>query len=318
MGLGRFDGRPLAFMLVYPFSRLFSTPARPYNNCMGTDSTTAKTVAVVQMHSIDDVQANLKQAADFIAQAKDAGARLVALPENFSFIGEVDASQSTVVEQEGGGPVQDFLAEQSARHGVWLVGGSAPIRADDGKTYQTCLLFDDGGRSVATYRKIHLFDAFVEETGERYGESDAFDAGDQFVIADTPCGRLGLTICYDVRFPELSRLLVDNGAEVIVNVAAFTAPTGAAHWHALLRSRAIENLCYIIAANQGNQQIGKRDCFGHSLVVDPWGEIICELEEDKGVGVVTLDTDKIARLRRDFPCLRHRRYDVRPEPTAAE
>ena len=306
-------GDPISISILARPCMPFSRPAtRPYNRCMEND----KTIAVVQMHSTDDVQGNLKQAADFIEQAKDAGARLVALPENFSFVGELDASQSSAAEHESGGPIQEFLAEQSARHGVWLVGGSLPIQADDGKTYQTCMLFDGDGRCTATYRKIHLFDAFVEETGERYGESDAFDPGDRFVVADTPCGRLGLTICYDVRFPELSRLLVDNGAEVIVNVAAFTAPTGAAHWHALLRSRAIENLCYMVAANQGNRRTGKRDCFGHSLVVDPWGKIVCELEEDKGLGVVTLDTDMSARLRRDFPCLSHRRYDVRPEPHA--
>lgn len=275
-----------------------------YNVCM------VNHIAALQMHSGDDLNANLVQAESLIAQAADHGARVAVLPESFALLGDDEAAQLSVAETLGGGAIQDFLSTVAARHGIWLVGGSIPIRANASKAYSTSLLFDDNGNCVTQYRKIHLFDVFVEETGERYGESSVFEAGAQVVVADTPCGRIGMTICYDLRFPELFRRLIDRGAEYIVLPAAFTASTGMAHWHTLLRSRAIENAVFVVAANQGNRHRGRRDCFGHSVIIDPWGEILCELDDDVGVAVAPLDAELQARIRRDFPCLQHRRLDV--------
>ena len=270
------------------------------------------------MHSDEDLAANLARAERLIAQAAAEGARLAVLPECFAFIDDDIQAQFTVAENDGDGPIQNFLAEQAARHGVWLVGGSLPIRTDGDKVRAACPLFNDKGERVARYDKIHLFDVFVEESGESYGESTVFQPGRQAVTADTPCGRLGFTICYDLRFPELFRALIDQGADYIVVPSAFTAPTGAAHWNTLLRSRAIENSCYVVAANQGNRRRGNRDSYGHSLIADPWGEVLCELGDEPGVAVATLDRDRLTRIRRDFPCLQHRKYAVHPSAEHAK
>ena len=275
-------------------------------------NTTGKDIAVIQMHSGSDLRANLDQAASLIEQAADRGASLAVLPEAFAFLGDGETDQLSVVENPGEGPVQNFLAETAARHGIWLVGGSVPIRSgsNGNKAHAACILFDDQGRMVAQYNKIHLFDVLVEDTGERYGESAVFEPGAQCVVVDTPCGRIGLTICYDLRFPELFRLLMDQGAECIVVPSAFTASTGADHWHTLLRSRAIENTVFIAAANQGNQGRESRDCYGHSLIIDPWGKVLSELDDAPGVATATLNFSDMERIRRDFPCLKHRRFNV--------
>lgn len=267
--------------------------------------------AVIQMVSGAVVEDNLKDAAELIGQAAAQGARLLSLPENFALMAKHERDKIAFAENFGQGPIQDFLAAQARAHGVWLVGGSVLLRASVAeKVRAACLLYDPGGQCVARYDKIHLFDVTVAGSGERYRESATFEPGDQTVVAATPLGHIGLSVCYDLRFPELYRAMHQDQVNIISAPSAFTATTGAAHWETLLRSRAIENLAYVMAPNQGGRHADERSTWGHSMIVDPWGEILAEVEPGSGFAVAEIDPDQQARLRRDFPCIQHRAPDL--------
>ena len=268
----------------------------------------SSTAAAVQLASGSNVQANLIEVEKQVLKAAEAGAGLVVLPENFGFMGDTCRDIPKLREVEGQGPLQDFLAQLSARLGIWLVGGTVPLRGEHpDKARAACMVFNQRGECVARYDKIHLYDVELVETGEKYEESASFEPGDRTVVVDTPFGRLGLAICYDLRFPELFRRLVSDGAELIAIPSAFTSVTGRAHWETLVRARAIENLFYVIAAAQGGFHVNGRETHGHSMIVDPWGAIVARRERGAGVVVAELDREFARTTRRSFPCLEHRR-----------
>ncbi|MEO1751852.1 carbon-nitrogen hydrolase family protein [Thiofaba sp. EF100] len=262
-------------------------------------------VAVIQMVSGADVEANLEQAGRRLAEAANAGARLAVLPENVACMTPEMEHLRSIAEREGEGPIQQALAAMARRNQLWLVAGTIPLLARDGRLTNTCLVFDDDGQRVARYDKIHLFDVDVPG-GEVHHESAHFAPGREVVVLDTPVGRLGLAVCYDLRFPELFRAMVDQGAELIALPAAFTHATGRAHWEVLLRARAIENLCFVLASAQGGQHFEGRRTFGHSQVIGPWGEPLALHAEGPGLALATLDRGAQRELRERFPVLAHR------------
>lgn len=265
-------------------------------------------VAAIQMASGPNVNANLLEAARLLKKAAEAGAKLVVLPENFAMMGMTEFDKVKIREADGDGPLQDFLAEQAAKLGIWLVGGTIPLAGHDpDKVNAACLLFDDKGNRVARYDKIHLFDVKITESDERYNESESIEPGSKVVVVDTPFGKLGLAVCYDLRFPGLFRHMSEEGVELFVLPSAFTAITGKAHWDTLVRARAIENLSYVIAAAQGGYHANGRETFGHSMIVDPWGVVLDELPRGSGVVVADVERDRLHDLRRSFPVLEHRK-----------
>lgn len=271
-----------------------------------TQQTPASTVhiAAIQTVSGPDVQANLEQIAGLVAEAAAAGARLVALPEYFPLISADEGAKARIRERADGGPLQDFLADMARRHGVWLVGGTIPLESGaPEKVRNTTLVFDDCGRQVARYDKIHLFG--FQRGEERYDESATIEAGDAVRCFDTPFGRVGLSVCYDLRFPELFRAM--GPVDLIVLPAAFTHTTGRAHWEVLLRARAIENQCYVMAPAQGGRHPSGRVTWGHTMIIDPWGEVLACREEGPGVVLAALDPARIAAVRESLPALAHRR-----------
>ena len=261
-------------------------------------------IAAVQMVSGAEVAPNLVAAGRLVARAAAEGARLVALPEYFPLIGADDATRLAARESEGSGPIQDFLAATAAKWGIWLVGGSIPLAAaNPAKVTNSCLVFDDAGRRVARYDKIHLFNFRRGE--EAYDEAATIQAGSMPVAFDSPVGRIGLGICYDLRFPELFRAL--GAVDLIVLPAAFTETTGRAHWELLLRARAVENQCYVLAAAQGGVHPTGRRTYGDSMLVDPWGEVVARLPKGEGVVAGELDPVRIAEVRGSLPALQHRK-----------
>jgi nitrilase len=265
-------------------------------------------IAAIQMASGPNVNANLTEAGRLIAMAAKAGAKLVVLPENFAIMGLTEIDKVNVCEEDGQGPIQDFLVEQSTKHGVWLVGGTVPLVAgDSNKVRGACLLINDKGERVSRYDKIHLFDVHLPESGENYNESETIEKGEDVVVVDTPFGRLGLAVCYDLRFPELFRKMVDLGVQIVALPSAFTAITGSAHWEVLLRARAIENLCYVVASAQGGYHVNGRETFGDSMIVNPWGVVIDRLTSGSGFVVADIDLDYLESTRRNFPVLEHRK-----------
>ena len=266
-------------------------------------------IAAIQMISGADVQANLDAAARLIADAAEQGAQLVLLPECFAAFGNRSLQAIAAAEYDGNGPIRPFLAEQARSHGVWLVAGSIPLPAEaGGKPMACCLVVDDQGREVARYDKLHLFDVEVADNQRSYRESRDYGYGDSVVCIDTPVGRLGLSICYDVRFAELYQALRNAGAELIVVPSAFTAVTGAAHWEVLLRARAIETQCYVLAANQGGTHANGRETFGHSCLIDPWGEVTACLPRGEGVICGEIDLQHLQSIRGRMPVAGHRRF----------
>jgi len=260
-------------------------------------------VAAIQMVSEGDVAANLAAAAPLIAEAAAARARLVVLPEYFGIFGSQATDKVAVREAEGDGPQQAFLAGEARRHGIWLVGGTVPIATPDpARVRSACVVYGPDGRRLARYDKIHLF-AFARGD-ERYDEGRTIDRGTEPVAIELPCGRVALSVCYDVRFPELYRSLGE--LSLILVPSAFTATTGVAHWHLLLRARAVENQCYVLAAAQGGTHPGGRRTYGHSVLIDPWGRIVAEREEGPGIVVGDIDPARIAEVRAQLPALSHR------------
>lgn len=267
------------------------------------------TAAAIQMASGPNVEANLHEAGRLIRQAADAGADLVVLPENFAIMGVREEDKVAVREPAGQGVIQNFLAEQSSQHNIWLVGGTVPIECrDPKKVFAACLIYDDRGECVARYDKIHLFDVHVVDAGESYFESETIEVGNTGVqVADSPFGKIGMAVCYDLRFPELFRSLLDLGVQIAVLPAAFTATTGQAHWESLIRARAIENLMYVIASGQGGYHVNGRATYGDSMVVDPWGVILGRVEHGAGIAVGSIDLEYLESRRKAFPCIQHRR-----------
>ena len=255
------------------------------------------------MISGPDVVPNLATAGRLIAEAAASGAQLVALPEYFPLIGASDVDRLAARESEGSGPIQDFLAAAAREHGIWLVGGSIPLLAEDpAKLRNSSLVFDPQGRRVARYDKIHLFG--FRKGSESYDEAATIERGNQVVAFDTPLGRVGLAICYDLRFPELFRAM--GPLDLLVLPAAFTETTGRAHWEMLLRARAVENQCYLLASAQGGLHPTGRMTHGNSMIVDPWGEVLARIDKGEGVVVAELDPQRISDTRASLPALKHR------------
>ena len=260
-------------------------------------------VAGVQMVSGIDPAANCEAAAVAIAQAAAGGARVVVLPEYFCLLGQRDTDKVGLREPEGDGPLQSFLSEQASQHGIWLIGGTVPLTSSrPSRVRNTCLVFGPDGRRSARYDKIHLFGFNRGE--ERFDESATIEAGRTPVVIDIDGWRIGVSVCYDLRFPELYRALAS--CDLIVVPSAFTYTTGEAHWEILLRARAIENQCYVLAPAQGGRHQNGRRTWGHTMLIDPWGEVLQVLPEGAGVVAGTLQRQRIADVRRSLPALTHR------------
>lgn len=270
-------------------------------------------VAAIQMVSSSKVEENLDAAGRLIASAASQGAELVLLPEVFAVL--EGGPMREYGEREGEGKIQRFLAAQAREHRIILVGGTIPLVTrpglregdpgwliEDDRVRPSCLVYDAGGVCVARYDKIHLFDVEVEDRQASYSESRSYEPGDELVTVPTPLGQLGLSVCYDLRFPELYRALFHRGAEIVTVPSAFTYVTGQAHWESLLRARAIENQCYIIAAGQGGRHNDRRETWGHSMVIDPWGRVLAEVKEaGVGIALAEIDPAQITDVRRRMP-----------------
>lgn len=270
-------------------------------------------VAAVQMATGPNVSANLFEAERLVREAADSGAGMVVLPENFAFMGKRGEDQLGLREEEGNGPLQTFLARVAEQCGVWLVGGTIPLAANDrGRIRSACLVFDEQGRRVARYDKIHLFDVCLPGGDERYEESATIEPGEEIRVLESPFGRLGVAVCYDLRFPELFRQMLDSSVEILAIPSAFTAVTGKAHWETLVRARAIENLAYVVAAAQGGFHLNGRETHGHSMIVDPWGAVLAQVPRGSGFVSCVVDRDFQETVRRSFPTIEHRRLKCGP------
>ncbi len=268
-------------------------------------------VAALQMNSGDDVPTNLETARRLLVQAAQQGACLAALPENFAFAGARESAKLAHAETFGTGPIQDFLAQTARQLKIWIIAGSVPVAVDGDpdRVWAACLVYDAQGQCLSRYDKIHLFDVQLEtEKGTQdYRESKNIAAATwRAVTVNTPAGKLGLSICYDVRFPELYRALSAKGATLLCVPAAFTENTGSAHWEVLLRARAIENQCFVLAPGQVGTHPGGRNTWGHSMIIDPWGTVLACHEKGEGIALAGLDRQKQATLRTSFPVLNHR------------
>ncbi|MFZ3087806.1 MAG: carbon-nitrogen hydrolase family protein [Methylotenera sp.] len=264
-------------------------------------------MAAIQMASGPYVSANLSEAERLIEIAVNQGAKLVVLPEYFAIMGLKETDKVAVREEEGTGQIQDFLSKTAKKHKIWLIGGSVPLasRSPD-KVRNSCLVYDDKGRQVARYDKIHLFG--LDLGNEHYHEEKTIDPGNTIKVIDTPFGKIGLSICYDLRFPELYRAMGE--VNIIVVPAAFTDTTGKAHWETLVRARAIENLSYVIAPAQGGYHISGRETHGNSMIVDPWGVVLDRLPRGSGVVMATMNPKYQESLRKSLPALQHRTIKV--------
>ncbi|MCA3777318.1 MAG: carbon-nitrogen hydrolase family protein [Burkholderia sp.] len=268
-----------------------------------TRSATPFRVAALQMVSTPDVTRNLAEARRLIAEAAGEGAQLVLLPEYFCFMGHRDTDKLALAEPYQDGPIQRFLADAARRHGIWVIGGTLPLKAPEpDRVLNTTLVFDPSGHEAARYDKIHLFN--FEKGDESFDEARTIRAGDTVVAFDAPFGRVGLSVCYDLRFPELYRRMGD--CALIVVPSAFTYTTGRAHWDMLLRARAVENQCYVLAAAQGGKHENGRRTWGHSMVIDPWGEIVAVRDVGASVVLGAIDPQRIADVRQSLPAWRHR------------
>jgi len=282
-----------------------STVARPKGAQVKKPALQAGTVrvAAIQMASGPNVSANLAEAEQLIELAVDAGARLVVLPEFFCIMAMKDSYVVKAREAEGHGPIQTFLVRMAKKHKIWLVGGSVPLEASvPNKVRNSCLVYDERGKQVARYDKIHLFG--LDLGNERYQEAKLIEPGDKVVVVNSPFGRIGLSICYDLRFPELYRAMPD--VDIIVVPSAFTATTGRAHFETLIRARAIENLAYVIAPAQGGYHLSGRETHGDSMIVDPWGVVLDRLPRGSGVVIANINPAYQTSLRKSLPALKHR------------
>jgi nitrilase len=260
------------------------------------------------MVSCADVGRNLEAARALLRESRERGALVAALPENFAFMGLTEADKLAIAEDDGRGPIQHALSGLARELGLWIVAGTVPLRVPgEPRVAAACLVLDADGRRAARYDKIHLFDVAIPGRDERYQESASVRPGEAPVCVDTPAGRLGLAVCYDLRFPELFRRLLDLGAEWFCLPSAFTAPTGRAHWETLLRARAIENLCHLVAPAQSGFHENGRETHGDSMIVDCWGRVLNRLPRGTGVVVADIDLVRQREVRQNFPSLDHRR-----------
>jgi deaminated glutathione amidase len=267
-------------------------------------------VAAIQMVSTDRVETNLQTAAGLIQEAASQQAEFLVLPENFPLMGMQEQDKISILEPYGNGPIQSFLGKQAQLHEVWILGGTVPLAASvPDKVRAASLLYNPEGRCVARYDKIHLFDVSVNNTDETYNESSTIEGGDELVVIRTPLGNIGLSVCYDLRFPELYRNMHAQDVNIITVPSAFTYTTGKSHWESLLRARAVENLCYVIASNQGGRHNNNRETWGHSLIMNPWGDILAVVEQGEGVACADIDLEQLQTLRTNFPTLQHRKPD---------
>ncbi len=260
-------------------------------------------IAAIQMASGPYVAANLSEAERLIEVAANQGAKLVALPEYFALMGFKETDKIAAREEEGKGPIQQFLKSMAKKHKIWLIGGSVPLVSNfPNKVRNSCLVYDDQGEQVARYDKIHLFG--LNLGNEQYHEEKTIESGDVIKVVDTPFGKIGLSICYDLRFPELYRAMKD--VNIIVVPSAFTDTTGKAHWETLVRARAIENLSYVMAPAQGGYHLSGRETHGNSMIVDPWGVVLDRLPRGSGVVIAAMNPKYQASLRASLPALKHR------------
>lgn len=260
-------------------------------------------IAAIQMASGPNVSANLIEAGRLVAAAANAGAEIVVLPEYFAIMGMQDSDKLAVAETEGSGQIQDFLAQQAKRYGIWVVGGSIPIRCEEAtRVKNSCLVYNEKGQLVCRYDKIHLFG--LASDVEHYSESKTISPGAEVKVLDTPWGRIGLSVCYDLRFPELYRAM--QPVDIILLPAAFTEGTGRAHWEILVRARAIENQAYVVASAQGGYHVNGRETHGDSMIVDPWGEIMDRLPRGSGFVMATLNRLLQEKIRQKLPALKHK------------
>jgi predicted amidohydrolase len=277
-----------------------------------------KRVAAIQMVSCMQVQENLRSAAKLIDDAAMQGADLIVLPENFAAFANPDVGNIGQGETNPNGVIRRFLADQAARNRVWIVGGTIPtdsvggseVKVANNRVRAACFVYDREGKEVARYDKIHMFDVTVDDDTKKYAESETFEAGDRLAVVDTPVGKMGLSVCYDLRFPEMYRILFRRGAEILSVPSAFTEVTGSAHWEVLMRSRAIENFCYVVGACQGGEHDSGRRTFGDSLIIDPWGRILCRLPKGPGVILAEIDLQALHEVRSDMPVDRQMHFVV--------
>ena len=275
--------------------RTTSTPGKAHDGSIR--------IAAIQMAAGPNVSGNLEEAARLLDMAASQGAKLAALPEYFCIMGMQDADKVAAREQDNHGPIQEFLSQTAKRLGMWLVGGSVPLASSrPDKVRNSCLVYDDKGKQVARYDKIHLFG--LELGNERYAEEETIEAGCGVVALESPFGRIGLSICYDLRFPELYRSM--GKVDIIFAPAAFTATTGKAHWETLIRARAIENLAYVVAPAQGGYHVNGRETHGDTMIVDPWGVVLDRLPRGSGVVIANINREYQASLRNSLPALKHR------------
>lgn len=263
------------------------------------------TVASIQLNSSADINENLAVIDRLVLDAKNRGAALALLPENCISMSKTQDEARTIAEPLGNGHVQNALANIAHQHDIWLLVGSFPI-IENNSLYQTLLVYDNRGTLQAHYHKRHLFNVTLPDGKESYRESDTFDSGKNLCVIETPAGKVGLTICYDLRFPEQFRQLIDLGAEIFVSPAAFTYVTGKAHWEVLLRARAIENQCYLIASAQFGTHASGRQTWGHSMIINPWGDVLSKLDDGEGVITAEIDLHALQHQRKVFPVLVHR------------
>lgn len=283
-------------------SRVKTTKVKSISSLNASEDNFVK-IAAIQMASGPIVGANLNEAERLIEIAANQGARLVVLPEYFAIMGLKDIDKIKVREQEGVGKIQDFLSKIAKKHKIWLIGGSIPLATQQAfKVRNSCLVYNDKGLQVARYDKIHLFGLYLGT--EQYNEAQTIEPGDTVVVVDTPFGKIGLSICYDLRFPELYRAMGD--VDIVVVPSAFTETTGKAHWETLVRARAIENLCYIVAPAQGGYHLSGRETHGNSMIVDPWGAVLDRLPRGSGVVVASINKQYQSSLRTSLPALNHR------------
>ncbi len=264
-------------------------------------------ISVLQMTSGSIVSANLQQAETLIREACEQGANLVLLPENFAFFAKQDSEYLEQAEILGQGDIQGFLQQQAIKYQCYVVAGIALKGKDALKARESVLMFNPQGEQIARYDKVHLFDVTVPNSDERYQESDVFEAGNSVTVVDTALGRIGLCVCYDLRFPEMFRLMLDEGVEIILVPSAFYKLTGQAHWDILVKARAIENLVFVAAANQGGFHVNGRETYGHSMIVDPWGTSLGSIKSGPGVVVADINIEQQKKIRQQFPVLEHRK-----------
>lgn len=264
-------------------------------------------VAAIQMTSTTNVEENLKTVEHLFNKLVDEGAELVVLPEMFPIQGKTPFDKINIAEALGDGRIQNFLSEQAKRKNIWIVGGTIPIKSKNPlKIKASCLVFNSQGQRVACYNKIHLFDVKLSET-ESYFESETTEPGNSLAIVNTPFGKLGLAVCYDVRFPEMFRCLFNQGAEIFALPCAFSVKTGHAHYEVLVRARAIENFSYFITACQSGRHENKRETYGHSLIVSPWGEVVNSIASGQGFILADIDLKYLRKIRQDIPILNHQK-----------